>query len=171
MRKLTYRFYNYKFGEMRYAYPFARSMFERFRRPERLDFDYVVPLPLSPEKAEKREKHRTRVLAKELGRLLVVPVREMLTLTRNVSKRRMQSVGFSSATFERRYLETLRADIPQDAERLLLVDDVMTRGSTVAQALDGIRGQRPNTAVVVTTGGQMIVKDAVVDDRGFRMQG
>ena len=69
VRELTYRSYGFKFGEMRYAYPFARSMFERLRRSDRLDFDYVVPVPLSSEKAEKREKHRTRVLGKELGRL------------------------------------------------------------------------------------------------------
>ena len=168
MRVLTDRFTDFKLGEMRYAYPFARAMFERLRRCDRIDFDYVVPVPLSPEKAEKGEKHRTRVLARELGRLLAVPVREMLTLTRAVSKRRMQSVGFSAAAFEHSYAQALRAEVPHDAERILLVDDVMTRGSTVAQAIRALRKQRPDTKAVVATAGQMIVKDVVVKDSGFR---
>ena len=168
VRVLTDRFTDFKLGEMGYAYSFARAMFERLRRCDRLDFDYVVPIPLSPEKAEKGEKHRTRVLARELGRLLAVPVREMLTLTRAVSKRRMQAVGFSTAQFEHSYANALRGEIPHDANRILLVDDVMTRGSTIAQALNAIREQRPNTVMVVTTAGQMIVKDAVVQDIAFR---
>jgi len=168
VRALTGRFTDFKLGEMGYAYPFARAMFERLRRSDRLDFDYVVPIPLSPEKANKGEKHRARALAKELGGLLAVPVREMLTLTRSVSKRRMQAVGYSAAAFERRYAEALRTEVPHDANRILLVDDVMTRGSTMAQALRALHGQRPDTKVVVATAGQMIVKDAVAEDAGFR---
>ncbi|MCY3791461.1 MAG: hypothetical protein OXH63_22025 [Gemmatimonadetes bacterium] len=153
---------------MAYAYPFALSMFEQLRQRDLLEFSYVVPIPLSPDKVEKREKHRTRVLARELGRLLAVDVREMLSLSSSISKRRMQAEGYSPAQFERQYCQALQAEIPADAVRILLVDDVMTRGSTAAQALCAIREQRPETAVVVATAGQMIVKEAVVNDRGFK---
>ena len=37
----------------------------------------------------------------------------------------------------------------------------------VAQALRAIREQQPEAVVVVATAGQMIVKEAVVDDAGF----
>ena len=50
--KATRRFYDFKLGELAYAYPFARSMFEQLRRRELLDFDCVVPIPLSPDKAQ-----------------------------------------------------------------------------------------------------------------------
>ena len=165
---LTRRFTELKLGEMAYAYPFALSMFEQLRRRDLLEFDFVVPIPLSPHKALMREKHRTRELARELGLLLAVDVREMLSLSSNVSKRRMLSQGCSPAQFERRYRGALQATVPADANRILLVDDVMTRGSTAAQALRAIRGQRPEAAVVVATAGQMIVKEAVVDDSGFK---
>ena len=168
VRDLTRRFTEFKWGEMAYAYPFALSIFEQLRRRELLDFDYIVPIPLSPDKAKKGEKHRTRALAKELGRLLAVDVREMLSLSSSVSKRRMQTQGYGAAEFERWYRGALQAKVPADAQRILLVDDVMTKGSTAAQALRAIRKQRPEAAVVVATAGQMIVKEAVVDDRGFK---
>ena len=167
VKDLTRRFTEFKWGEMAYAFPFALSIFEQLRRRDLLKFDYVVPIPLSPDKAAKGEKHRTRELARELSRLLAVDVREMLGLSLSVSKRRMRAEGYSPAQFERRYSEALQATVPADAERILLVDDVMTRGSTAAQALSAIGEQRPEAAVVVATAGQMIVKEAVVDDRGF----
>ena len=167
VRDLTRRFTAFKLGEMAYAHPFALAMFEQLRQREMLDFDFVVPIPLSPDKAANREKHRTLALAEELGRLLAVDVREMLALASGVSKRRMQAAGSTTAQFERRYREALVADVPADAGRLLLVDDVMTRGSTAAQALRAIRSRRREAVVVVATAGQMIVKEAVVDGRGF----
>ena len=163
--ELTKRFTEFKLGEMAYAFPFALSMFEQLRRRDLLQFDYVVPIPLSPDKAGKGEKHRTRELAKELGHLLAVAVREMLCLSSSVSKRRMQR--YTPARFEQRYREALQATVPADARRILLVDDVMTRGSTAAEALYAINKQRPEAAVVVATAGQMIVKEAVVDDTVF----
>lgn len=130
-----------------------------------------MPIPLSPDKIENGEKHRTRELSRELARLLAVRMREMLRLSFSVSKRRMQADGYTMAQFERRYRDALQANVPADAGRILVVDDVMTRGSTVSQALLVIRESRPDTAVVVVTAGQMIVKEAVANDKGFAKHG
>jgi len=165
---VTDRFYDFKLGELAYAYPFARSMFEQLRRRGLLDFDCIVPIPLSPDKAKRGEKHRTRALAKELAKLLAVPVREILRLAESVSKRSLLSVGFPITEFEHRYYSALRADVSPESERILLVDDVSTRGSTVAQAIKVLREQQPNVAIVVVTAGQMIVKEVVVNDSGFK---
>ena len=168
VREITRRFTDFKMGEMGYAYPFACAMFEQLRRRKQLDFDYIVPIPLSPDKATRGEKHRTRVLARELGKLLGVPVREMLRLTRGVSKGKMMSLGYTPARFENIYFSALEARVPAGAHRILLVDDVMTRGSTVAQALRAIAIRRPGSRVVVATAGQMIVMEAIEEDRGFK---
>ena len=168
MQDATGRFADFKLGETSYAYPFARSIFEQLRRRDLLEFDYIAPIPLSPDKAQNGEKHRTRALAKELGRLLAVPMREMLQLTESISKRRMLSQGRTVAEFERAYDRALRATVPADARRILLVDDVLTRGSTVAQALKSLRREQPAVTIVVATAGQMILKEAVVDDGGFK---
>ena len=166
--EISSRFTDFKMGQMAYTYPFARSIYEQICRRDILDFNYVVPIPLSPEKEKKGEMHRTRVLAKELSKLLAVPIRDMLKLTENVSKRRMRSQGHTPAQFENIYFNALEVNIPPDADKILLVDDVMTKGSTVAQALKSIYRQRSETIVVVATAGQMIVKEAVLRDREFR---
>ena len=169
VRELTSRFADLKLGEMAYAYPFARSIFEQLRRRDLIHFDYVVPIPLSPDKAERGEVHRTRRLAAELGNLLAVPVREMLRLAEPVAKRRMQQSGeYTPFRFERRYREALRANVPANAQSILLVDDVITRGSTVAQAIAAIQENRPDTTVVIATAGQMILKEAVADGSQFK---
>ena len=170
VKDLTRRFTEFKWGEMAYAFPFALSMFEQLRRRDLLEFDYVVPIPLSPDKAASGEKHRTQALARELGRLLAVRVRDMLDLSASISKRRMQAAGFTPPQFESAYREALQANVPADAGRILLVDDVMTKGSTAAQALHVLQEQRPEAEIVVATAGQMIVMEAVVDERGFKNQ-
>ena len=168
VQHLTVMFTAFKLGEKAYTYPFARAMYEQLRRRDLLDFNYVVPIPLSPEKANKGEFHRTRELAKELGRLLAVRMLEMLELTTSVSKRQVQALGVTTAQFEVMYLDALQATVPADAGRILLVDDAMTKGSTVAQAIRALQRQWPGTSIVVATAGQMIVMEAVLDDAGFR---
>lgn len=168
VRNVTDRFYDFKLGESAYAYPFARSMFEQLRRRGLLDYDCVVPIPLSPDKAKKGEKHRTRALAKELAKLLAVPMWDVLRLGQGVSKRRMLSRGNTITEFERAYRSALRAVVSPDAKRILLVDDVSTRGSTAAQAIRVLRERHPKARIVVATAGQMIVKDVIGHDSGFR---
>ena len=170
IKMLTNRFTAFKLGEMAYAYPFALSIFEQLRRRDLLEFDHIVPVPLSPDKLEKGEKHRTRELAKELGQLLAIRVREMLSLTASISKRRMLAAGFTPPQFEQRYRAVLQAEVPDNSGRILLVDDVMTKGSTAAQALHVLKQQRPGLEIVVATAGQMIVKEVVVNKNGFKAQ-
>ena len=167
VRGITERFTAFKMGEMAYAFPFALAMYEQLRRRDLLDFDYVVPIPLSPDKVRGGEKNRTLDLAKELGKLLVVSVSEMLELTHSISKRRLLADGYTAAQFERAYAAALRAHVPSDARSILLVDDVLTRGSTAAMAIDAIHAERPNLSLVVATVGQMIVKQVVAQNGGF----
>lgn len=168
VRELTRRFMDFKLGEMAYSYPFALAMYEQLRQRDLTEFDYIVPIPLSPDKAALREKHRTLILAKELSRLLSVPVREMLTLSTGISKRRLLAEGYTAPQFENLYRDALQAKVPMRAERILLVDDVMTRGSTISQALHVLKKDRQNIKITVATVGQMIVKEAVMNSRGFK---
>ena len=88
-------------------------------------------------------------------------------LSRTISKWRILAAGFTVVQFERRYrINPLQRNIPADAERILMVDDVMTKGSKAAQALQVLREQRSETKVVVATGSLMIVKQVVENERG-----
>ncbi len=161
--KLTsHRFYSFKAGEMAYAHPFALAMFKQLKAAQEKSFDCVIPIPLSPDKVAEGEKHRTKHVAKELGRLLKVRVVEMLELTGPISKRRMDT---TPKKFEHCYEELLRVNkTSTPTNRILLVDDVITQGSTLAGAINKLQQHYPKSRIVAATAGQMIVKAAVRDE-------
>lgn len=159
-------FYTFKTGEQRLAYPLARGAYEALRRRDALDFDAIVPIPLSPDKKEVGELHRTKVLATELGRLLGVPVVEAISLREPISKRRLRNSGWSATSFEARYKELL--DVSFDLSgypRVLLVDDVCDRGSTLRCGIEKVQEAYPQIEITVVTAGQMVIREAVRDTR------
>lgn len=153
----------FKIGNQHLGYPFARAMFEALNRFDpTLEFDGIIPIPLSPDKAKRGEIHRTRVLAVELSRLMSVPVREALYLSGSISKRKMLSAGSSYAQFERAYERFLSVtDLVQGMSRILLVDDVSTHGGTLAIACKIIWRVNPNVEIVTTTAAQMVLKSVI----------
>jgi predicted amidophosphoribosyltransferase len=123
----------------------------------------LVPIPLSLDKAEAGEFHRTRALARELGRLLGLPVVEALSLDRPISKRRLQAGGVTSAHFERRYSAALQVDpAVRRHRRVILVDDVSTHGSTLGCAARAL--SQHGVSVALATAGQMVTAAAVRDE-------
>jgi orotate phosphoribosyltransferase-like protein len=50
--------------------------------------------------------------------------------------------------------------------RILLLDDAITRGSTLAVTMKAIRQIAPNIEIVVVAAVQMVIKDAVADHNG-----
>jgi predicted amidophosphoribosyltransferase len=159
-------FYRFKAGERNLAYPLALAIYHVLRARRLLEFDCIVPIPLSPDKAAKNEIHRTRLLADELARLLDAPVKELLSLSAPISKRRLRTDrGYTANQFEQKYYETLTVDPRVNSyERLLLLDDVSTEGSTVRCAVRRIHENSADAAIVVATAGQMIVKHVVAAD-------
>ena len=162
-------FYRFKAGEPNLAYPLALSIYHALRKRQLLEFDCIVPIPLSPDKAAKGEIHRTRLLAEELEPLLNAPVEELLELTESVSKHRLRiQEGLTANQFERRYYEALSVDQRvKSHERLLLLDDVSTEGSTIRCASQRIREHNSQAAIVAATSGQMLVKHVVADKNGL----
>jgi predicted amidophosphoribosyltransferase len=161
-------FGDFKIGEERYAYPLARGIWEALCRRSEIEFDAIIPIPLSPDKAEAAELNRTLALARELERLCGAPVREFLKLAAPISKRRMLAAGYTLSDFERKYQQLLRVN--EDVcglQRVLLVDDTVTRGSTIRCALAGLQRVEPRMAVVVASAGRMIIKAAVANEVGF----
>jgi ComF family protein len=94
-------------------------------------FDFFVPVPLHPVRLREREFNQSRVLAEMLSAKTGAPVldclrrvRQTRTQTRFDRAERMENL---LNAFEARMLPAV-----QD-QRLLLVDDVLTTGSTVAE--------------------------------------
>lgn len=167
IRLITDMFASFKVGEERYAFPFAAGIRAALDARGEGAFDAIVPIPLSPEKAEAGELDRCKVLATELSRLNGAPVRNYLTLSRPISKRRMQAQGYRPAQFIARYREYLDVNPRiRRTNRILLLDDAITRGSTISAALAEIRLANPNIDVVVAAAGQMILTAVVADENG-----
>ena len=167
VRRVTDMFRDFKVGEKRYAYPFAAGMTAALRARGEVDFDAIVPIPLSPEKAKAGELDRTGVLAAELGRLIDTRTRAYLSLSDPISKRRLLAQGYTATEFKTRYRQFLQIDRRiEDLHRIALVDDVITKGTTLSVVVAAIRGVNPNIEIVVVTAGQMIVKAAVADENG-----
>ena len=155
----TYVFNRFKTGTKELAYPLARGIAAVLRERDLHEADYIVPIPLSPDKARAKELHRTLALANELSQLLGVDVRQALSLDRPISKR---ALGASADVFEHRYREALDcAGMRPRPSRILLVDDVCTHGSTLAVAARAIREQVSGCEVVACTAGQMTVREAL----------
>ena len=161
---------SFKMGNQHLGYPFALAIFEALNRFDpTLEFDAIVHIPLSPDKAERGEIHRTRLLARELSQLMGVPAREELFLSGPISKRRMLSAGYTYAQFQRAYSGLLGVtDSVQNLSRILLVDDVSTYGGTLAMACEAIWNLNPKLDIVAATAAQMILKDVVLDTSSVR---
>lgn len=156
-------FYRFKVGEPRLAVPLALAMREELAERGLEDFDCVTPVPLSPDKEEAGELHRTRVLANELARLLGIRSRDLLSLSEPTSKRVLRRErGYSAEQFEAAYERRLVVDpAVERIARIALLDDVCTEGSTLSACLARLSEMNPGLEVVAVTAGQMTVKAAV----------
>lgn len=167
VRTATHMFGSFKVGERRYAYPLAAGIATALTARNLGGFDAILPVPLSPEKIAAGELDRTSALAAELALLIQSPVRKLLSLSDPISKRRMLAQGYTPTQFKTRYRQYLNVD-PAIAglERILVVDDVITKGSTLAVVVAAIQAANPTAEITVASAGQMIVMAAVANRNG-----
>jgi hypothetical protein len=170
VRRTTELFLRFKTGEERLAFPLALAIYEVLRAKKVVDFECIVPIPLSPDKVKRSEIHRSLLLARELAELLAIPVYELLTLTKAISKRQVRGEqGATPLQFEKKYYEALSASEKfANLNQVLIVDDVATEGSTLRCAVRRILERNPKCNVYAATAGQMIVKAVVKQPKDLR---
>lgn len=165
VRRTSDVFYDFKAGGKNLAYPLALGMFSVLAKSGQLDVDLIVPVPLSPDKAEKGELHRTLALAQALRPMLKAPVEQCLKLSSPISKRKLRGTyGYTAWDFETSYNAALTArDVPEGDKKVLLIDDVCTEGSTLRVTARALKTANPGLTVVAATAGQMTVRAVVRD--------
>jgi len=158
----TELFMRFKVGEENLAYPLALGMFRALQARHQLEWDVLVPVPLSPDKIRKQELHRTRWLARELGEMLGARISEHLSLQYPISKRRLLKKGVGPAKYEKRYAKALVAGRRlSNVSRVLIVDDVCTHGSTLSCVARELQRLYPDAHIGATTAAQMILRGAI----------
>ena len=124
----------------------ASAYLETWRREE---FELVVPVPLHPRRRRERGFNQAALLAAALQEQLMLPCSESpLSRVRDT----LPQVGLSDAERQRNLRSAFRCDRPALVRdrRILLVDDVMTTGATVASASDALLTAGARSVSVLT---------------------
>lgn len=170
IRQVSQILKSFKTGNANLAYPFARGIFEAMNEwGIEADYDCIVPVPLSPDKAAAGEIHRTKLLAKELSELLGIPFRPLLELKNPISKRRMLSAGYTYAQFENAYRQSIQVMSGSTPKKVLVVDDVCTHGGTLGVITDVLVAKHPGVEITAAVATQMIVKSAIVRESSIKI--
>ncbi len=116
------------------AEPMARLMFETLPQ-DMLDFDFVVPIPMTEESIKARGYNQATLLAREIARLANKPLREDILLKPketahqkelNFKDRQKNLIGVFKVA-NRKELKN---------KKILLIDDVMTTSATATVCSD-----------------------------------
>jgi ComF family protein len=116
--------------------PLLASTFLEFWSPQEINF--ILPVPLHPKRRRERGYNQATLLGLALGRLLGLPCRErMLKRVRPT----LPQVGLSESERNHNVADAFHCPKPAAirGQRILLVDDVMTTGSTVASACEALQ--------------------------------
>jgi ComF family protein len=102
------------------------------------EVDVLMPVPLHPDKLREREFNQSLLLADRLGRLLQRPVscRDLVRTRQTVPQTELRRAG-RLKNLRRAFL----VPVPQRvaSKRILLIDDVLTTGTTVNECAKALR--------------------------------
>jgi ComF family protein len=102
-----------------------------------LSADVIVPVPLHPARLRERGYNQSELLARNVGRILSLPI-NTTTLQRVRQTKSQMELGA-----EERYRNVVGAFICRDnalaGQRVLLIDDVSTTGSTLDACADALK--------------------------------
>lgn len=134
----------------RLADPLSRLLESACRRiPTRFLPDWIMPVPLHPSRRKERGFDQTLALGRVLSRRLRIPLSRSLHRVRS-------TIPQSGLSVEERRRNLRGAFSMEDAHHLrdstiLLLDDVLTTGTTVAEACRLIQQQSEVKSIVVLT--------------------
>ncbi len=101
------------------------------------EIDIITPVPLHAKRKRERGFNQSALLGRALARLVALPIREHALVRARAT---LPQVGLSDTQRAHNVRHAFRCDKPHIVKgmRILLVDDVMTTGSTVASAAEAL---------------------------------
>ncbi len=126
--------------------PLGRMMLSALPREER--FDLIVPLPMHWLRRWRRGFNQAELLAKFVGKRTGIPVRKVLRRKRATA----QQAGLSSARRRTNVAGAFEVGkrVELEGRRVLLVDDVITTGSTAGACATALKRAGAARVVVLT---------------------
>lgn len=133
------------------AAPIAKIIEVEFLKMEKEvgKFDFIIPIPLSKERFKKRGYNQAELIALELSKLVDVPVetkcvlriKDTVSQTKLSFKERQENLD---GAFKVELKETIKG------KTLLLIDDVLTTGSTVSHCAEILKKAGAKAVYVLT---------------------
>jgi len=145
-RELVHRF---KYQGHTYLAPvLATRMADCWRRFGLDTPDALVPVPLHWTRQMRRGFNQARLLAQHMGRELAIPVRGIVRRRRRTAQQAM--LDFSERQSNMKGVFAMRRGNNPEGLRILLVDDVMTTGATLAAVADVLKRMKAADVCVIT---------------------
>ena len=140
--------HQFKYGGVAAAAPDLAARMVAQARHHGLSADLIVPVPLHPRRLRQRGYNQAALLARELSRLLDIPLRERLLVRTGHSS--PQAAATSKEQRVAAVRDAFRCDIPLSGERVLLIDDVCTTGATLNACGHALRAADGGTVIGLT---------------------
>ena len=144
-------FYSFKSGFNQYGRLFARGIEKAIANEPKMKivkFDLMLSVPLSPKKKKLMEFDRTRELCLELSKITGIKYQENgLSLACHISRKEYRK-QYGDAKFVEDYCKALTIDTTDlDGKNILIIDDVITDGKTLAAIAIRIREKFPKCTI------------------------
>lgn len=130
---VRYSLIRYKFHNRRnYAAGYARLLAMKLMKEDRVDFDVLTWIPISPKRLRQRGFDQVELLAQKLAEELQV---EAIPALRKIRENRKQSGIVGQAQRRANVLGAYEAVQPERfaGKRVLLLDDIITTGATASE--------------------------------------
>ncbi len=153
-------FYALKSGYKDYAKLFAEGLVISIERDDRfndVNFDYIINIPLSPDKIKLKEYDRvddiTQIISNELN---INYDKNILYLKKPISRRNYKMQGMNDK-FSAHYYDflTWKSETDYNGKNILIIDDVITDGNTITTFGKKIKDEFPDSSIYAATCGIM----------------
>jgi ComF family protein len=132
--------HRYKYQRALWFDPLFAELLADHARPQLApsDWDVIVPVPLHPLKHREREFNQAERLADHLGRATGLPV-DRGALRRISCTRTQTTLTRSERAANVRHAFEAARPLPCGRRRVILIDDVLTTGSTLSECARALR--------------------------------